>query len=307
MKGDMIKKSFLKVYRHFGRSDIQKAIEFYALFGGYEKFVAFEKDISYNIMHILQNYHTIEQKLHNRYDLLLSAFATGDRKVENTIKKSSVKESIGYQHFKDLVASHILIQEISREKPPKKTHPKQKLKKELRHYKIQHKARFAIPFMRFWYRYIYPSKELIEKKRFDVVVEFILQDLDNYVSLTFEELCNELLQEKFPNTKSVGSYWDRKVELDILFELENERLIVGECKWKNSKICKKTLTSLQKKAAIAGFTPSLYALFSKSSFSNELLKNKNKNILLFDLEDFKEWSEEKVYKKKEKKPYSFEF
>ncbi|WP_159445330.1 DUF234 domain-containing protein [Nitratiruptor tergarcus] len=161
--------------------------------------------------------------------------------------------------------------------------------------------------MRFWYRYIYPSFDLIIQHKYDKVMEFILGDLDNFVSLTFEELSNELLLERFPEALSSGSYWDHKVEIDILLELPHNEVIVGECKWKNSKICKKTLTALQKKSAIAGFTPKLYALFSKSSFSNELLKSQDKNLLLFDLEDFKEWSEKKAYKKREKKPYSFEF
>ncbi|BCD68327.1 hypothetical protein NitYY0918_C1238 [Nitratiruptor sp. YY09-18] len=138
-------------------------------------------------------------------------------------------------------------------------------------------------------------------------MEFILLDLDNFVSLTFEELSNELLKEKFPQAISSGSYWDRKIELDILLELPDGEIIVGECKWKNSKICKKTLTSLQKKAVVSNIEPTYYALFSKSSFSNELLKNKDPKILLFDLEDFKEWSQQKPYKKRQKTPYSFEF
>ncbi len=195
----------------------------------------------------------------------------------------------------------------SREKLPPKVHPKQKRKKELRRYKIQNKVRFTKPFYRFWYRYIYPARDLILSGQIEEVLHFILADLDNFVSLTFEELSNELLKERFCEVLSSGSYWDRKVELDLLLELPDGDVIVGECKWKNSKICKKTLTSLQKKAAIAGFAPRYYALFSKSSFSNELLKNREPNILLFDLEDFKEWSEEEAYKKREKKPYSFEF
>ncbi len=135
----------------------------------------------------------------------------------------------------------------------------------------------------------------------------ILDDLENYVSLFFEELSLELLQRRYQKIKSIGSYWDRKVELDILIELENGKKIVGECKWKNSKICRKTLTSLQKKCEIAGLKVEVFALFSKSGFSNELLKNRSPHILLFDLEDFKELSHQRAYKRKEKTPYSYEF
>ena len=213
----------------------------------------------------------------------------------------------GYQALNQLLSKNYINKELSREKPPQKIHPKQKLKKNLRRYRIQHKVRFNKPFLRFWYRYIYPNEELIYANEIDTLISLILDDLENFVSLTFEELSMELLKERFKKIKSIGSYWDQKVELDILVELENENKIVGECKWKNSKICKKTLTSLQKKCAIAKIEANYFALFSKSGFSNELLKNKDPNILLFDLEDFKEWSEEEVYKKKEKIPYSHEF
>ncbi len=144
-------------------------------------------------------------------------------------------------------------------------------------------------------------------KRFDEILSLILDDLENFVSLTFEELSNEMLIERFVNHISSGSYWDKNVELDIYLELANGQKIVGECKWKNSRICKKTLTSLQKKAQIAGIRADYYALFSKSGFSNELLKNRPPNLLLYDLEDFKEWSGQKAYKRSKKVPYSYEF
>jgi len=238
---------------------------------------------------------------------LLSTFATGDRKIENAIRKSFRNDKEGYKTLEKLIKDKIVLTEFSREKLPFKEHPKQKLKKELRRYRPQNKIRFQKPFYRFWFRYIYPLNELILQHRYEEVITFILSDLDNFVSLSFEELANDLLKEKFKKVVRDGSYWDRKVELDIVLELANGEVIVGECKWKNSKICKKTLTSLQKKSELAGLNATYFALFSKSSFSNELLKNKNKQVLLFDLEDFKEWSKEKVYKPKEKKPYSFEF
>ena len=260
-----------------------------------------------NIAQLLGRYEEIAADFDCIDEHLLSAFATGDRKIDSAIKKSFISDAKGYKSLQSLIQSDLLEPIHSREKLPPKTHPKQKRKKELRRYRIQNKVRFTKPFHRFWYRYIYPARDLIAAKEYEEVMDFILHDLDNFVSLTFEELSNELLKERFPNALSSGSYWDRKVEIDLMLELPEGDVIVGECKWKNSKICKKTLTSLQKKAAIAGFAPRYYALFSKSSFSNELLKNRDPNILLFDLEDFKEWSDEEAYKKAEKKPYSFEF
>jgi len=163
------------------------------------------------------------------------------------------------------------------------------------------------PFYRFWYRYVYPNEELLALGRVDELITIILDDLENYVSLCFEQLSEALLSERFGAVKSGGSYWDKRVELDIVLELESGDVVVGECKWKHSKVCQKTLRSLQKKAELAGFAPTHYALFSRSGFSNELLKNKDPRLLLFDMEDFKEWAGRTAYRKKEKVPYSHAF
>ncbi|BAF69793.1 DUF234 domain-containing protein [Nitratiruptor sp. SB155-2] len=307
-EGGKIKKRFIQLYKNFKRGEIEKAIISFALFDGVEQYFTldFDKSIEENILTVLRNFECFIKPFSQQNNFFLSALATGDRKIESAIKKSFSKEQEGYESLQRFIDQNIIEKEFSRETLPKKE-PKKRLKKELRRYRIQHKAKFSRAFYRFWYRYIYPSLEQLHNQEFEQVQAFILSDLDNFVSFTFEELSNELLKERFPEHIRSGSYWDRKVEIDLLMELDNGNVIIGECKWKNSKICKKTLSSLQKKSQIAGFSPTYYALFSKSSFSNELLKSKEKNILLFDLEDFKEWSEEAVYKRKEKKPYSFEF
>ncbi|BCD59980.1 MULTISPECIES: DUF234 domain-containing protein [unclassified Nitratiruptor] len=307
-EGGKIKKRFIKLYKNFKRCEIEKAIISFSLFDGLEQYFTldFDNSIEDNILVVLQNFEQFIEPFSQQNNFFLSALATGDRKIETAIKKSFAKEHEGYESLQYYIDQNIIEKEYSREVLPQKK-PKQKLKKELRRYRIQHKAKFSRPFYRFWFRYIYPSLEQLYNKEFEQVQNFILTDLDNFVSFTFEELSNELLKERFPEHIRSGSYWDRKVEIDLMMELKNGDIIIGECKWKNSKICKKTLTSLQKKSQIAGFSPTYYALFSKSSFSNELLKSQEKTILLFDLEDFKEWSEEEAYKKREKKPYSFEF
>ncbi|WP_200763872.1 DUF234 domain-containing protein [Nitrosophilus alvini] len=239
---------------------------------------------------------------------LLQIFAIGDRKIFTAFKKADIPEHLGKIHLEKLIENNILIKEYSREKPIEKKHPKQKLKKNLRRYRIQHKIKFAKPFFRFWFRYCEPNIDLLEKKEFSKILKLIENDFENYVSFTYEELSNELIKHKFKDYEETGSYWDKNIELDILTTLKDGRVIVGECKWKNSKICKKTLTSLQKKCAVAGIEANYYALFSKSGFSNELLKNRDNNILLFDLDDLKEWAGAKpAYRKREKVPYSFEF
>lgn len=61
--------------------------------------------------------------------------------------------------------------------------------------------------------------------------------------------------------------------------------ILGECKYKDRTVCKNELTKLKMKAAESGIKVDVYALFSKSGFSKELLSMQDDNLLLFDLGD----------------------
>jgi hypothetical protein len=99
-------------------------------------------------------------------------------------------------------------------------------------------------------------------------------------------LSNDLILKEFDITES-GSYWDRYIELDIMAKTSNGKTIAGEAKWKNQKISKNTLNKLQKKCELAGLKVDYFALFSKSGFSNELLKKHDKNVLLYDIDSFK--------------------
>ena len=58
-----------------------------------------------------------------------------------------------------------------------------------------------------------------------------------------------------------------------------------EYKYKDRKVCKNELTKLKIKALESGLKVDIYALFSKSGFSNELLHIQDENLLLFDLND----------------------
>lgn len=77
--------------------------------------------------------------------------------------------------------------------------------------------------------------------------------------------------------------------MNLIFWLSQKvkKIILGECKYKDRTVCKNELTKLKMKAAESGIKVDVYALFSKSGFSKELLGMKNENLLLFDLNDLK--------------------
>jgi hypothetical protein len=110
---------------------------------------------------------------------------------------------------------------------------------------------------------------------------------DNTIVNWFNGYSSQYYKHSVPLLSS-GSYWDQYSEFDILAITADKKLILGECKYKERKICKNELNKLKDKALQSGIIVDIYALFSKSGFSNELMQIKEENILLFDLNDLKQ-------------------
>ncbi len=221
------------------------------------------------------------------YREVLMAVARGDGKFYSVLRKAKLSETLGEEIIKELVTLNVLKIEASRESPLR-IHPKNKLKKEQRTYRIQDKLRFVQPFMRFWFGFVsYYKKELLIGKS-----AFFLDNFEkNYErlrTLVYEQLCDDLLIQYYKDKSPIldsGSYWDIHSEFDILAITKSKKVILGECKYKDRKVCKNELTKLKVKAEESGLKVDIYALFSKSGFSNELLHIQDKNLLLFDLND----------------------
>jgi hypothetical protein len=276
--------------------ELEQAIELFAVFGGVERDIEldflddFELLIRFSFIdryQELSNLISPSYLLEEPYRYILISIARGDGRLSNVFRKARIGDALGLRIVQELVELGIVKLEKSREAPLKK-YPNQKLERSLRSYKIESKIRFRLPFYRFWFGFVEPySKELSEKKsqRF---FENFQQHFSRLNSLVFEQLSNELLNQHYNNRLlSMGSYWDVKSEFDILAKTTTGERIVGECKYKNRRVCKSELTKLKQKADISSLKADTYALFSKSGFSNELLNRKDKNLLLFELKDFR--------------------
>ena len=111
---------------------------------------------------------------------------------------------------------------------------------------------------------------------------------ESYVSLGFELLSQSLLLQELSPLGAIhqGSYWDKRHEIDLLLELEDGRVIAGESKWKNRRVCKNILTALQRKCERAHLHVTHFVLFSKSGFSKELERMQDERVWLHDLNAF---------------------
>jgi hypothetical protein len=227
--------------------------------------------------------------LETPYREVLVAVARGDGKLYSVLRKAKLSESAGEKIVDELVSLDILKVEYSRESPLR-NHPKHKLPKEQRAYRIQDKLRFTQPFMRFWFGFVTYFRKELALGGGEKFLENFEQHYERLRSLVYEQLCDDLLLKYYENKEPIiysGSYWNIYSEFDILAVTKSKKIILGECKYKDRTVCKNELTKLKQKAAESGLKVDVYALFSKSGFSKELLGMKDENLLLFDLNDLK--------------------
>ncbi len=277
---------------------MEQSVEYFSILGGIEENI--ELDFFDNVFSMVENNFvkhfskfqdlvSPSYLLERPYRDILMAVARGDGKFYSVLRKARLSEGSGEAIIDELIFLGILYMERTRERPLK-IHPKHKLKKELRTYRIQDKLRFSQPFMRFWFGFVSYYKEALAAGESKEFLSNFEKHYERLRTLVYEQLCDDLLvkfYEKKSPLLSSGSYWNQHSEFDILAITQEKKLILGECKYKERKICKNELNKLKEKALQSGISVDVYALFSKSGFSNELLSLKEKNLLLFDLSDLK--------------------
>jgi AAA+ ATPase superfamily predicted ATPase len=281
--------------RHYPES-MEQLIEYFAVFGGLEWQIDINRPLEELIVeHILENYGHLYNEIARMtlgdplYHRLLSAIAVGDRRMYSAFKRARISEAKGGQALSYLRDVGMLRIEHSREEPPLKTHPKQKLKREVSRHRISHKMRFNAPFLRFWFYFIAPLHKSIEAGDYEQFLTRFAQRRQSFTSLVYEELSDLLLQNLFLGDPIVdtGSYWDRQVEIDILARTAGGKLIIGECKWTNTKINKSELGKLREKCELIDLEPDIIALFSKRGFSKELEAMRDARLQLYRADDFR--------------------
>ena len=141
-------------------------------------------------------------------------------------------------------------------------------------------------YLRFYFRYLHPSKELIYRGLKDEALKRINLTFNQHVSFTFEKIARQYML-RYLKVEKVGRWWDKSIEIDIV-GVKEDTLYVGECKWSNKKVDVRVLNKLRMKTAHllkdldAGDFKVVYYLFSKSGF--EGLKEIDE-VKLVSLED----------------------
>jgi AAA+ ATPase superfamily predicted ATPase len=138
---------------------------------------------------------------------------------------------------------------------------------------------------RFWYKFIPQNITRIHLGQGAAVYDRIEPYFPEFMGEVFEDICKQWLwRENIADClpfqfRDCGRWWGanpiRKVEqeIDLLaFDDDMHSAIFCECKWTNEKVDSSVLNALMSKAEMFGFQDKHYLLFSKSGFTDALIK-----------------------------------
>ncbi len=258
-------------------------IELYALLYGVPKYLEMFKEegdvysgIEKNILNpnsylynepqfILQN--EVNEPI--TYFSILEVIANGEHKLGNIAGKLGK----GVQNITSFISKLIELDIIYKDVPITEQNP---LKSKKGLYFIKDN------FFRFWFTYALPYKSQLEIGNTGYVLAKIKENFNGFVSPIYEKLAISYLQKRYPVLKC-GRWWDKNDEIDAV-GVGEDFLIVAECKYSSKKVGVDILESLKAKSAKIDSNLPIrhYVVFSKSGFTDELMRLESESILLIE-------------------------
>lgn len=137
-------------------------------------------------------------------------------------------------------------------------------------------------FIKFWFRFIYPYRGMLEAGQEEYVMEKIKSTfIENHVSYIYEDICREKVWDfngRRMEFNRVGRWWDgNNVEIDIVaYNSMGTDILFGECKYSVNKKGLEVLHQLKQKAQAVPWNrddrKEKYVIFSRSGFTDELVE-----------------------------------
>lgn len=267
-------------------ADFEKAIEYFAVFGG----LGWKVDTDDPLMEtietlVLDNYDHLHGEIigltsgESTHHAVLTAIAMGDGLVHSVYKRARISAETGNPVVEHLCQSGIISREAAR----------QETSSWIEENRVSDKLHFTTPFMRFWFAFVSPLFKGIKAGDYDEMKARFENRKEEFTGPIFERLCMALIQKSFEDDPvvEIGSYWDKETAFAVLAKTASGKTVAGECKFVNAKLKKSELAKLREKCARAGFEPDIFILVSRRGFSGELKALKGESLRLFSAKSFK--------------------
>ena len=132
---------------------------------------------------------------------------------------------------------------------------------------------------RFWFRFVYPNRALLERGEALPVRDEVMAQLDQFTGPAFEVICREHVWRMHRSgamgfrPKVVAPWWNHREELDVV-GIGDKDLLVGECKWTKRPVGVNVLNDLERRAALltskGSWARTHLVLFARSGFTAAL-------------------------------------
>ncbi len=280
--------TLLKQFRSFcfqnNITDVDKAVEYFCVFGGMGWKIDVSKPVDQLIEEkVLKNYRYIHGDItkitqsNNTYHALLTAIATGDRREHSAFKKANLKREEGEEAIDTLIKSELILFDKSVEKPINENDAN------------SDKLLFTQPFMRFWFSCISPYYKGIRENDYKEFKTYWSEHKATFGHLIYTQLVMEVIKQSFKEAPkggyigTIGAYWDKHTQIDILAKRKSGKFVAGLCKYSKAKAGKSELSKLKEKCKQAELDVEIFVIFSKNKFSSELKKEKSNNVILLSI------------------------
>jgi len=280
--------TLLQQFRSFcfqnNATDIEKAIEYFAVFGGMGWNVDMSKSLEELIEEkVLTNYRYLHADLtkitqsNKSHHALLTALAVGDRREHSAFRRANLSRKEGEESAAFLIKFGLLIREKSQEEPADENE------------EVSDRLIFTAPFLRFWFSSVSPYYKGIKEGDFTEMKERWENTKQSFFDPIYEGLLIALVKQSFKEdwVAKIGSYWDKSGEIEILGQTKSGKVLAGSCKYSKAKANKSELSKLQEKCDRAKLNPDIFVIFSKSGFSSEFKKEKSETLKLYSLKNLK--------------------
>ncbi|MCR0410196.1 ATP-binding protein [[Clostridium] innocuum] len=152
----------------------------------------------------------------------------------------------------------------------------------------------------FWYRFVYPSVSMIMQYNGDLIYQkFVKNNINDFMGTVFERMCQEYMQDRRTLKEApflyqnIGRWWGsnpskkREEEIDLC-AMNQDALLIGECKWTTKQVTIKVLHDLQERGKLFQQKHKFYYLFSKNGFHEDVMNyaTAHEEVRLVALDDF---------------------
>jgi len=150
--------------------------------------------------------------------------------------------------------------------------------------------RLTDPFFRFWFRFVFPNRSLLERGRVKEALGIVQRDMDTFMGPAFEDRCREWVEryagEALPASQQIGSWWSRdgQTEIDLVGTSRGRYDLLGSCKWGRAASVAALRQLLAQRDALAKAGAARLAIFARGFTADLEREAQAEDVLLVGVE-----------------------